>query len=316
MSNLNVDDANFKSERAVVQEEFRQSYAANPYGDLYLQTTIQGFSTHPYRRPVIGNIAELAAATVDDVRAFHKTYYRPDNAVLVVVGDFDPAQFDSYVDKYFGAVGKPATAIPRVMVKEPPRTKEKRVSISAPDVPLPAFSATYLTPGVADKDIPALDVLANILGNGESSRLYRSLVYQKQIASDVSVSPDSHQDAGLFTVLVTNAGGKTLDAVEPAALAEIEKLRKTSVTAAELAKAKNNLVDDVVRARETVDGTANFLGSAALLYGDPERINSELAAINAVTAADVLRVAKEYLAPGNRTVIRYTTKQATKEAAK
>lgn len=316
MSNLNVDDANFKSERAVVQEEFRQSYAANPYGDLYLQTTIQGFAAHPYRRPVIGNIAELAAATLSDVQAFHATYYRPDNAVLVVVGDFEPAQLDSWVDKYFGAVGKPSTAIPRVTVKEPPRTKEKRVSLSAPDVPLPAFSATFLTPGVADRDTPALDILANILGSGESSRLYRSLVYQKQIASDVSVSPDSRMDAGLFTVQVTAAGGKAIGPVETAALAEIEKVRATPVSAVELAKAKNNLVDDIVRARETVDGTANYLGSAAVLYGDPERINTELAAINAVTAADVLRVAKKYLAPTNRTVIRYTVKQAVKGAAK
>ncbi|MBC8134641.1 MAG: insulinase family protein [Fibrella sp.] len=315
MSNLNVDDANFKSERAVVQEEFRQSYSANPYGDLYLQTTIQSFSAHPYRRPVIGNIAELAAATLSDVKAFHETYYRPDNAVLVVVGDFDPAQFDMWVDKYFGVIRKPTVAIPRVTVKEPPRKKEKRVAVSAPDVPLPAFTATYLTPGIADKDTPALDVLANILGSGESSRLYRSLVYRKQIASDISVSPDSRQDAGLFTVQVTTAGGKTLANVEPAALEEIEKLRSTPVTAVELAKAKNNLVDDIVRERETVDGTANYLGLATLV-GDPERINTDLAAINAVTPADVLRVAKKYLVPANRTVIRYTSKPATKGTAK
>ncbi len=314
MSNLNVDEANFKSERAVVQEEFRQSYSANPYGDLYLQTTIQAFSTHPYRRPVIGNIAELAAATVEDVRAFHKTYYRPDNAVLVVVGDFDTAQFDGWVDKYFAVVPKPESAVPRVTVTEPPRTKEKRVALTAPDVPLPAFSATYLMPGAVDKDTPALDVLANILGSGESSRLYRSLVYQKQIASDVSVASDSKQDAGIFTLVVTAAGGKTLDALEPAALAEIDKLRGTPVTAAELAKAKNNLTDDIVRTRETVDGTANYLGLATLV-GNPERINTDLAAINAVTAADVLRVAKKYLAPTNRTVIRYTSKKTTEGTA-
>ena len=311
MANLTVDDANFKSERAVVQEEYRQSYAANPYGDLDLATTIQGFAVHPYRRPTIGNIAELSAATVADVRAFHSTFYRPDNAVLVVVGDFDPAQLGAFVDKYFGAVAKPLGAIPRVTVKEPPRLREKRVAVSAPDVPLPAFSATYLTPGAAAKDVPALDVLANILGSGESSRLYRSLVYDTQIASDVSVYADSKVDAGLFTVQITAAGGKQLPAVEAAALAEIEKLRTAPVSPAELAKAQNNLTGDAVRARETADGTANYLGSAVMLLGDANRINTELVAVNAVTAADVLRVAKQYLASTNRTVISYTAKTAT-----
>ncbi len=188
--------------------------------------------------------------------------------------------------------------------------------MSAPDVPLPAFTATYLTPKVADKDTPVLDIAANILGSGESSRLYRTLVYQKQIASSVSVSPDSRQDAGLFTVQVVTAGGKSLTTVEPAALAEVEKIRVAPVTITELDKAKNNLVDDIVRARQTVDGTANYLGTAAVLYGDPGRINTELAEINAVTVADVLRVAKKYLRPTNRVVIQYTSKQTAKGGTK
>ncbi len=308
MSNLNVDEANFKSERAVVEEEFRQSYAANPYGVLELQTTMQGFAAHPYKRPTIGNIAELDSATLPDVRAFHDTYYRSDNAVLVVVGDFDPSQLDGWVDKYFAAVAKPSGTVPRVTIKEPLRTAEKRVAFAEPDVPLPAFTVTYLTPGVADKDAPALDVLANILGSGQSSRLYHSLVYTKQIASDASTGTDSRQDAGLFTLQVTAAGGKSLPAVEAAALAELDVVRAASVTPAELAKAKNNLIAGIVRSRETVNGTANYLGSAAVLYGDPNRINTELDAINAVTVQDVRRVANQYLAPSNRTLISYTAK--------
>ncbi|MBC8139854.1 MAG: insulinase family protein [Armatimonadetes bacterium] len=316
MSNLTVDEKNFKSERAVVQEEFRQSYAANPYGDLYLQTTIQGFTKHPYKRPGIGNLAELQAATVTDVKAFHKTYYRPDNAVLVVVGDFDPAQLKMWADRYFGAVAKPRGAIPRVTAVEPPRTAQRHVAVTAPDVPLPAFSATYLTPGVADADTPALDVLASVLGEGESSRLYRALVYDKQIASEVSVESNGNTEAGLFTVLVTAASGEKLPDLETAAFAEMDKLREEEITAKELEKAKVSLVGGIVRARETVDGTANFLGVAAVLLGDPSRINTELARVNAVTAADVLRVAKKYLSPMNRVIVSYTAKTATVPVAK
>lgn len=316
MSNLTVDEKNFKSERAVVQEEYRQSYAANPYGDLYLQTVIQGFTKHPYKRPGIGNLAELQAATVADVRAFHKTYYRPDNAVLVVVGDFDPAQLKSWTEKYFGAVAKPTGAIPRVTIVEPPRTEQKHIAVSAPDVPLPAFSATYLVPGVADTDTPALDVAANVLASGESSRLYRALVYDKQIASDVSAESNTNTASGLFTVLITAASGAKLPDLETTAFAEMDRLRAGEITPAELAKAKTNLVAQIVRTRETVDGTANFLGQSAVFLGDPHRINSQLSQINAVTGADVLRVAQKYLSPANRVIISYTAKEVAAPVAK
>ncbi|MGH9945543.1 MAG: M16 family metallopeptidase, partial [Pyrinomonadaceae bacterium] len=124
LSSLNVDDGNFKSERDVVKEEFRQNYVAPPYGGLRLLIEKKSFAKHPYRRPGIGNIEELNAASIEDVRAFHQTFYRPDNATLVVVGDFEQEQFDTWVDKYFARIAKPGTKIPRVEVKEPARAAE------------------------------------------------------------------------------------------------------------------------------------------------------------------------------------------------
>ena len=124
MANLSVNEANFISERAVVEEEYRQSVLASPYGRLQLYVEENSFAAHPYKRGVIGSIADLDSATIEDVRKFHETYYRPDNATLIVSGDFDPAQMDAWVDKYFGRIAKPATEIPRVKVTEPPRTKE------------------------------------------------------------------------------------------------------------------------------------------------------------------------------------------------
>lgn len=135
MSNLTVDEANFKSERAVVQEEYRQSVAAQPYGMFYEYIQKLSYKTHPYRLTTIGTIEDLDAATVTDVQEFHRTFYRPDNAWLIVVGDFDQTQFDAWTDKFFGNIGHPGSPIPRVIDKEPVRTKEERYEKTAPNVP-------------------------------------------------------------------------------------------------------------------------------------------------------------------------------------
>ncbi|HTH51587.1 MAG TPA: pitrilysin family protein, partial [Pyrinomonadaceae bacterium] len=140
MSNLTVDEGNFKSERAVVEEEYRQSYLASPYGMFFYYLQTLSYKQHPYRRTTIGTIEDLESATLKDVQAFHSTFYRPDNATLIVVGDFDQAQLDGWIDKYFSKVTHPASAIPRVNVTEPPRTKEERYTKTRPNVPFPAVA--------------------------------------------------------------------------------------------------------------------------------------------------------------------------------
>ena len=208
MANLSVNEANFVSERAVVEEEFRQSVLASPYGRLEgLYVDQKSFVAHPYKRGVIGSIADLDSATLEDVRKFHETYYRPDNATLIVSGDFDPAQLDAWVDKYFGRIAKPAAEIPRVTVTEPARTKEARFDTTGPNVPLPATAITYLLPPRKSDDADALRVTGVILGRGESSRMNQSLVYRQQIAANASANADLRDDAGLFDLTIITAGG-------------------------------------------------------------------------------------------------------------
>src|SRR5260221_1474128 len=209
MANLSVNDANFVSERAVVEEEYRQSVLSRPYGRLGLYVDENSFVAHPYKRGVIGSIADLDSATIDDVRKFHETYYRPDNATLVVSGDFDPAQLDAWVDKHFGRIAKPGTEIPRVTVIEPARTKEARFNTTGPNVPLPATAITYLLPPRKSEDTDALRVAEVILGRGESSRLNQSLVYRQQIAADASANADVRDDAGVFDLTIITAGGES-----------------------------------------------------------------------------------------------------------
>jgi zinc protease len=306
MHNLDVNDANFTSERSVVKEELRQRVLASPYGMLSLYVAEHSFTKHPYKREAIGSIHDLDAATVNDVRTFYSTFYRPDNAVLIVVGDFEPAQLNSWIDKYFGAVPKPSSAIPRVMIKEPARTAEKRYDETAPNVPLPVVVFTYLAPNASSKDAPALQIADAILSGGESSRLYKSLVYTQQIAAEINSAADLRGDAGLFEIDATMASGKTMAQVEKALRTEINKFVTGPVTAQELTKAKNQVITGALHSRETNDGTAAALGNAATLLGNPEAVNTEIEQLQAVTAQDIRRVARQYLTDKNLVVIRYS----------
>ena len=305
LAGLNVDDANFKSERDVVKEEYRQSILAPPYGRFEYLLQERSFIQHPYKRPTIGSIEDLDAASLADVRAFHSTYYRPDNATLVVVGDFDQKQLDAWVDKYLGSIAKPNAPLPRVTSKEADRKAETRFTEYGQNVPLPAIGVTYLTPAKASADAEALRVAESILSTGESSRLNHSLVYEQQVAQNVGASANLLEDAGLFTLNLIVAGGKKPEDAEKALLAEIKKMQDTPVTKAELDKAINQIVTNQLRERETNNGKALALGEAAVLLGDPNRVNTDLSRLQAVTAGDVQRVMKKYLTEQNRLVLYY-----------
>jgi zinc protease len=310
MASLTVDEKNFNSERAVVQEEYRARVLAPPYGRLFYAIEKLSFTTHPYRRPGIGSLEELDAATITDVRAFFKTFYRPDNATLIVVGDFEPKQLDAWVDKYLGRVPKPDQPLPRVTVKEPPRTAEKRFTETGPNVPLPAVALTYLVPPVASDDAYALQIAESILGEGESSRIYQSLVYKLQVAVEAFTQADLREDSGLFIVGAVMADEKQPAEAERALLAEIKRVQDAPVSQAEIDKAKTQLLTGMIRERETSSGKADALGHAVVLLGDVQRVNTEAAKLQAVTPADVQRVMKKYFADSNRVVITYQAEAA------
>ena len=312
MINLNVDEPNFKSERDVVKEEYRQSVLAQPYGQFFENIGRLSYSTHPYKRGVIGNLDELNAATPADANAFYNLYYRPDNAYLIVVGDFEQKQFNAWTDKYFGRLSAPTGAIPRVNTAEPERTKETRHMTTAPNVPFPAVAITYLGPRSDDADIPALSVADKILSGGESSRLYQSLVYRQQIAQEASFNLDNRVDRGLLYFMAIGSEGKTADVLEKALLAELSLIQDKGVTADELAKAKNQLVADAVRARENNDGKAIAIERAVAYKHDPKAVNLTVQKLQAVTAADVQRVMKKYFTDTNRVVVYYQQEGGTK----
>ena len=306
LGSLVVNEDVFESERDVVKEEYRQGVLASPYGRLFsvfMPQTI--YQEHPYRRTTIGSIEDLDAATIEDVRRFHATYYRPDNAFLIVAGNFDEAQLDGWIDQYFAPLANPDRPLPANDVQEPQPTGPREATFHAPNVPLPAVVVAYPTVPYGHPDRTALTVLDGILSTGESSRLYRSLVYDQQLAAQTSSSPDFAQQAGALSTYAIMAGGKTPDQGIAALNAEVARVRDEPVTAAELAEAKNELVANALRSRETIDDRARVLGFALIMTDDATVADREIAAIQAITPADIQRVAQQYLTPERSITIRY-----------
>ena len=310
MSSLVIDNSTFQSERDVVKEELRQRVLASPYGRLFaLYIPETSFTLHPYGRPGIGSIEDLDAATVADVRAFHAQYYRPDNAVMVVAGNFDEAQFNQWVDQYFGPIAKHARDIPRVNVTEPDRTQPAEYTVYEPNVPLPAVVVSYRQPNSTSPDIAALSVLDGILTTGDHSRLYQSMVYEQQLAAQVFSNLDEDVDPGVYAIGAILSQGKTPEQGLASLTAEIAKLRDTPVSQAELDEAKNELVTQTLEGRETAFGRSNELADSVIRYGDPAYADRLLDAIQHVTAADVQRVARSVLNDNRRVTIRYLNEE-------
>ncbi|WP_254424366.1 pitrilysin family protein [Rhodanobacter sp. C05] len=311
LSNLNVDEPNFKSERAVVEEEYRQSVLANPYGKLFNAIDPYSYTVHPYKRPTIGSIEELEAASLQNVIDFHNTFYRPDNATLIVAGDFDPKQLDAWVDQYFGGIAKPATPIPQVTVQEPARKKNQHDTVTSETAPLPAVAITWLIPPASDSaDIIPLQIAAALLSQGDSSRLYQSLVYRHQVAQQVGADADGRVGPGLFTAYAILASGHQPAEAAKLLNEEIIWLATQPIPAAELDKVKTQLLTAELRQRQTAQGIAFALGQASLIDGGAEHVNTDLAALQKVTEADVHRVLQKYVTGAHSVTIDYLPQAA------
>lgn len=305
MSNLQVTQDHFDSERKVVIEELRQRVLADPYGRLFNALPAVCFERHPYKRPVIGSQADLEAATLDDVRRFHATYYRPDNAVLIVVGDFDPPQFDAWVDRYFGPLPRPAQPVPRVTEREPPRERDARVEIRAPNVPLPAVALVWKGPPAAHPDAPALEMAQALLAAGESSRLNQALVYGAQSAQAAGFTADLYADGGMLAAYAIAASGQRLRSLEEALLAQIALLRRGKVGQAEIEKVRTQVLTEALLSRQDPQGRAYAIGRAVLLHGDAREADARIARLQAVRVADIQQVLEQYLLRARRVSVDY-----------
>lgn len=315
MVNLNVTEKSFVSERDVVKEEFRQGVLAPPYGRFYWLMDERSFLKHPYRRGVIGNLEELSSATREDAEKFYRTYYRPDNAVLIVVGDFDQKQLDAWVDKYFGPVAKPSEDIPRVSVDEPEWTKERRYNETGPRVPFPAIAIIYRAPKTTSEDVAALRLAGSILSGGASSRLNQIIVREQQIAQQAWFDMTLNADGGRMGFVAIASEKGSPESLESAWLSILTKIQTEGVTFRELEKAKIGYLAGAIQMRETNDGKASLIERAITYRGDAGAVNRELDEIQAVTVDDIKRVMNRYFTPKNRVVLVYSQETKSIEGA-
>lgn len=303
MGSLDVDEANFKSEREVVKEERRVRVENQPYGYLQEDLRAAAFTVHGYHHTPIGSIEDLNKATIEDVREFHDTYYKPNNATLVVVGDFNSDQALAWVSKYFAGIPPSAKPIPRLNAQEPPQTEERVVKKSYSNTPLPAIVIGYKIPALYAPDSYPLNLAANILAGGESSRLYQTLVYKQQIAVQSAGFGNFSEDPNLFWAYAIMNQGQTADQGERAIEGVLDGLKTQTVDVKEIEKAKNQEIASVILGRDTDEEKAVALASAAVFGKDADLVNSELDRYLKITPEDIQRVAKEYFVPQHATVL-------------
>jgi zinc protease len=302
MATLRVDAETFASEREVVKEERRMRVDNQPYGRVNEIIYDQAFTTHPYKHPTIGSMADLDAAAIEDVQDFYHTYYVPSNATMVLVGDFESTQALQLVSQYMGRVAKAAKPVPRDIPQEPPQTKEKRATIPVA-VPLPAVVVAYHITRDGDPDSYPLHIVGKVLSDGQSSRIYRKLVYDTQVAVAAFGTANLIEDPNLFYAVAIVQPPHTTDEVANALIAEIEKLKTEPITDHELQRTKNQFTRDYVLGRESNQQKALQLSHAVVIHNDIKTADGEFDIFQGVTVADVQRVARKYFRPENRMVL-------------
>jgi zinc protease len=302
MATLRVDRDAFEKEREVVKEERRLRVDNQPYGRLNEILFDHAFTTHPYKHATIGSMKDLEAASLQDVRDFHDTYYVPENAVVTVVGDFDSAQATQLVQQYFGRVPKATRPVPRDIPKEPEQTQERRATIQE-EWPLPAVVIAYHVVYDGHPDSYPLHLTSKILFDGESARMTRDLVYDKRIAVAAFGNANILQDPNLFYAVAIAPAGQSLQAVEREMLAQFDNLKTDGVTAHELERAKNQFMRDYIIGRETDEQKALHLAHAAVIHNDIRTADAEIDVFLNLATTDIQRVAKTYFIEKNRTVL-------------
>ena len=310
MATLRIDDEAFRREREVVKEERRMRVENQPYGRLSEIIYDHAFTTHPYKHPTIGSMADLEAASVNDVRDFHRTFYVPENATVTIVGDFDMAQASKMIDQYFGRVPK-GRAVPRDIPKEPAQTKERRAVVEEA-WPLPAVVVAYHVTYDGHPDAYPLHITSKILSDGQSARIPRELVYNKRLALTAFGSGNITEDPNLFYSVAIVQPGKTVAEAEKALIEEFEKLKREPVLATELQRAKNQFARDYIVGRESNQEKALHLAHAAVIHNDITTADGEFDIFMNVSTADVQRVAKTYFNETNRVVLHIMPKGGTR----
>ncbi|MFC2111878.1 M16 family metallopeptidase [Bacteroidota bacterium] len=304
---LNIDSVGVETQRSVVKEERRERYDNQPYGSFLEEIFSNSFSIHPYRWVPIGNIQYIDEAKLGEFIDFHKHFYVPENAVLVIAGDIEYEPTMKIVNDYFGGIPRGGHEIYRPNLQESSSPQEIRKEIYD-NIQLPAVFAAYRMPGMGDPDTYALQMLQTLLAGGQSSRIYKSIVDNQQLAVSAGAFPYSLEDAGLFIVYGIANMGISLEDIEVALDEEVRKVVEGGLTTREFQKLANQTENDFISQNTTMSGISTSLANYYTFFKDPELINTEINNYLAVTPEDIIAVAKKYLVPDNRVVLHYLPK--------
>ena len=306
-----VQQIGVETQRDVVKEERRQRYDNQPYGTLTMELYKRAFKEHPYQHPNIGYMEDLTSAEEADFKRFYETYYVPNNAILSIAGDIDVEETKALVDRYFSDIPRGAEP-PRVTVVEPPLGGEVRDTVFD-QVPLPALVMGYRTVARDHPDYYAISMMNQVLSQGQSSRLNKSLVDEQELAVQVGSFPSSSQDPGLaIAFALAPPGTEDLRPVEAAFEAEIERMKNEPISDREFQKLKNQIEVSAISGYGSVAGIAESLANNEMFLGDADLINTETDRYLAVTKEDIRRVAQEYYTPENRIVLYWLPQPASR----
>jgi len=299
-----IDQKGIDTQQEVVKEEKRLRYDNSPYGKLINEVGKNLFKKHPYKDPNIGYMADLDAATLEDVIAYNKKYYSPNNAVLVVAGDIDLVDTKKMVIDYFGDIPK-GEEVTRNYPQEDPIIKEERAKAYDANIQIPATVISYRTPGFKERDAYVLDMISTYLSDGRSSKLYKKMVDDQKQALQVGAFNVGQEDYGMYLVYALPVGETGLETLNTEMEEEIAKVRDGLISEKDHQKLLNKFENQFVNSNSSIEGIANSLARNYLLYGDTELINKEIDIFRSITREEIMEVANKYLRPDQRVIIEY-----------
>ena len=304
-----INQIGVDTQNEVVKEEKRLRVDNQPYGNLITEVKKNIFVKHPYRWAPIGSMEHLDAATLGEFQAFNKKFYIPNNAVLVVAGDFEANQTKEWIQKYFGVIQK-GPAIERETFVEEPIVESIKAKYEDPNIQIPMVVASYRTPSMKTRDARVLDFISTILSDGKSSRLYKKIVDDKKMALQIGAFSYSQEDYGIYILYGLPQAPSTAENILTEIDAEIVKLQTELISDKELKKLQNKYDNQYVNSNSSIEGIAENLATFHLLYKDVNLINTEIEMYHTITPEEIREVAKKYLNPNQRLVLDYVTSAA------
>lgn len=301
-----INQIGVDTQNEVVKEEKRTRIDNAPYGKIIYSTGISPymFEKHPYKNSVIGTMEDLDAAQLDEFKAFFDKYYGPNNATLVIAGDFEEEETKKWIKNYFASIPK-GPEVERVDIKEEPITEEIVATEYDDNIQIPVKAYVYRTPSMKDRDAYVLDMISSILTDGKSSRMYKKMVDEDKEALQVLAFPRSQEDYGMYVMGALAMGDTPLEQLGESMDEEIKKLQTELISEKEYQKLQNKFENRFVSSNSSVQGIAASLATYHMLYGDVDLINDEIKIYRSITREDIKEVANKYLKKNQRLNLDY-----------